>query len=745
MAECKVERFSLKELSDALTKGTYGNIKIVVPMFQRGKRWDKNADKESKFIDSLKRNFPVGTLLFYKTVEDGKEIYTLIDGLQRSTTIKKYLTNPTRYFNLSQLSYDAVHDLYDLVCTDEAQKRIVDDCILEYVRGLKNFGEFNMIKLITKLKDSLNLQNIAYDKVDELLKDSIDSLKREYDNLCKIEIPALIYTGPEDTLPEIFDRVNSQGVALTDYEIFVASWPKDRFKVENENIIAENIKKYNYLGSGEYELQGYNETEFKNNKLLNAFEYVFGLSKYLCNKYDSLKFNMNLEADIANPVGFELLNACFFSSHKTLKDVYKIVLSYKNNLDKLEKALETCVKFIEGCISPITRFKSNTHGDNGKIFHSQLQILSLVSCTFRLRYNLDDLTEKNDWQEMKRTLEKNVIQYYVLDIITKYWHEGGGKIYTANSELRYLKPIHEKIIANALDTYSDNIMLRHESKQVKGVSEPDYVILNVIYMNTFTARDQLSNQKFDVEHIATKKQMISYIKDTKSDGLPISHIANLCYLPQEANRSKHDKNFYQDQNYLNLSGLTLEEIETKYSFTKKSDLEWMDITYRENDDEILKDYYIGFLSSRYKLLKKKFLQSLGFTVEEEVTEQVEKAYYGDFDENYFISHKIGEIMRACFSTISSYELLNEEDIENLQNEEYSKNNLGCNYPVLVDHEDKTIDYNGKKRYYSEPIMFNRRTYYLCNDWYDEDRELVIPWLKSKLEKGNSEEEFIHFL
>lgn len=41
MAECKVERFSLKELSDALTKGTYGNIKIVVPMFQRGKRWDK--------------------------------------------------------------------------------------------------------------------------------------------------------------------------------------------------------------------------------------------------------------------------------------------------------------------------------------------------------------------------------------------------------------------------------------------------------------------------------------------------------------------------------------------------------------------------------------------------------------------------------------------------------------------------------------------------------------------------------
>lgn len=58
MAECRVEKFTLKELSAALTKGYIGKTKIVVPMFQRGKRWDKNADKENKFIDSLKKIIP---------------------------------------------------------------------------------------------------------------------------------------------------------------------------------------------------------------------------------------------------------------------------------------------------------------------------------------------------------------------------------------------------------------------------------------------------------------------------------------------------------------------------------------------------------------------------------------------------------------------------------------------------------------------------------------------------------------
>ena len=72
------------------------NKRIVVPMFQRGKRWKKTQEK--KFIDSLIKGYPVGTMLFYETFEEGKRTYILVDGLQRGNSMKKYMTNPTEFF-----------------------------------------------------------------------------------------------------------------------------------------------------------------------------------------------------------------------------------------------------------------------------------------------------------------------------------------------------------------------------------------------------------------------------------------------------------------------------------------------------------------------------------------------------------------------------------------------------------------------------------------------------------------------
>lgn len=742
MAECRVEKFTLKELSAALTKGYIGKTKIVVPMFQRGKRWDKNADKENKFIDSLKKNYPVGTLLFYKSIENGVEVYTLIDGLQRSTTIKKYLTNPTKYFSMNLIDADARKSLYNLLCNDELVRKSIDDVIVAYVTSLQNYDEFDMIALIGQIHKDLNIKT-DFIEINNILKKSFDNITNEYMALCNVEIPALIYTGPEDTLPEIFDRVNSEGVPLSEYEIFVASWPKDLLSVENNDIIQENVDKYNFLSSGEYELQGYDEAKFKKDKLLTSFDYVFGFSKYICKKYESLRFNLNLSPDIANPVGFELLNACFYNSKKTLRDVYKIILSHKENLGVLESCIDNCINFVENCISPITCFKSNCQGNNGKIFHSQLQILSMISCTFRLRYN-SDLKELANWYENKKILEKNLIKYYVYDIITKYWYEGGGKIFTANSEMRYLKSLNFKVFSNAIDTYSDNAMLRREKTQIKGVSEADYVILNAIYMDTFSAKDQLSIQKFDVEHIAPKEQMKKYVKNTNSDGLPISHIANLCYLPEEVNRSKKEKNFYQDSQYLKKTDLKISEIEEKYSFTKKNDLIWMDTSYGLGDERKLFDSYMNFLNDRYDTIKRRFLKSLGFDDVSTLEKNKNKNYINGYNDNDFNERKVGEIAKDGFRYLASLDLLTDDDIIKLQNEEYSQDVLDCNYPVLVDSIDKVIDKNGKRRYYKDIYRYRNNNYYLSSEWYEEDREKLVSWLKSKFEKDENDD-FIQFI
>ena len=73
MSGCTCENWSLQDLSSALQDMHKENKKIVVPMFQRGKRWNKN--QENVFIDSLIKGYPVGTMLFYETVEGNKKIY----------------------------------------------------------------------------------------------------------------------------------------------------------------------------------------------------------------------------------------------------------------------------------------------------------------------------------------------------------------------------------------------------------------------------------------------------------------------------------------------------------------------------------------------------------------------------------------------------------------------------------------------------------------------------------------------
>lgn len=94
MAGCTPENWSLQDLSSALQDMHKDHKKIVVPMFQRGSgHWGK--EQEKAFIDSLIKGYPVGTMLFYKTVEDNQETYILVDGLQRGNCIRKYMTNPT--------------------------------------------------------------------------------------------------------------------------------------------------------------------------------------------------------------------------------------------------------------------------------------------------------------------------------------------------------------------------------------------------------------------------------------------------------------------------------------------------------------------------------------------------------------------------------------------------------------------------------------------------------------------------
>lgn len=311
---------------------------------------------------------------------------------------------------------------------------------------------------------------------------------------------------------------------------------------------------------------------------------MFALSKYFTVKYKKLSFNVKIDDDAINSLAFELVNACFNSTDK-IKTLYEYINQV--NIEKFQQALENAICFVIESLQSITKFKANTRKGN-KIFHSKFQILSMIAATFKAMYTNQDFScECEGWKNKEEILQNNLWRYYIYDILTNYWSDGGtSKIYSTD---RYFNTIKDSRWIVAIDGYFESSIAKKENNKIKSVSSEDYVFLNCIYLDIFTTKDQLSVDKFDVEHIAPKAQMKKLIQKTHCDGLPISCIANLCYLPEHNNRSKGDKNFYQDTNYNGI--VNLNEIEEKFSFTVKEDLDWMNKQYGAKDAEVLTNCY----------------------------------------------------------------------------------------------------------------------------------------------------------
>lgn len=613
MARCTCENWTLEDLAAALQDMHKDNKVISVPMFQRGKRWSK--EQQQTFIDSLLKGYPVGTMLFYETFEGGKQTYILVDGLQRGNSIKRYMNDPTEFFYDSSISDEFCRSVLQIVnAPDPENYTTVRSILKNFITTQKTFKNLQYFPPAKALAEKFNAGFETIESLIDAIAHFFDERQSLYDQISSTVIPVIVYHGDESNLPEIFDRINSKGTALDQYEVYAAAWPVNRrFYVENDDIVNAITKKYDAFVADGFTVHDYDRENMRTSKALNAFEYLFGLSKVLVNKFDILRFNAGLADDAINAFGFELVNACFNNADK-ISSLYKHIYAI-SDINVFEAALYKSIEFVAESIAVITRFKGNMRsGTKTKLFHSKYQIMSMISTAFREMYKNGDYIHFSDsWTTQKGVLSKNFRLYYVYDILTDEWSSGGTKkIFSAGK--RYMSDIPARAWRTALDGFFEKSMSRAESKAIVNPRSEEYVILNCIYLSTFTAMDQLSIDKFDVEHIAPKDQMRKLIALCKGQGLPVSCVANLCYLPEYANRSKRDKNFYQDAKYL--QKVDIDEIERKYSFTTIDDLEWMDMPYEGPDDfTVLRQFYTDFCVTRFAVMKKLFCDSMGIDYE----------------------------------------------------------------------------------------------------------------------------------
>jgi len=610
MANCNYVPWSLKELATAISTEHCDKKEIVVPMFQRGKRWSVQQEKD--FVDSLERGYPVGTMLFYRSVDGDREIYTLIDGLQRANTIKNYLLKPTNYVeeeNIPQDIIDGITNILSLAGHQDGIKKQIKELIIKEIQESPSMQKIQCHIIAHAITTSIPTNsNDADYRISNLLYKFISDITDRFNEIASRVIPVIVYSGEESTLPYIFDRINSKGTPLTQYEVFAASWPQQRtIHCETPEITEYVIKKYEALSSDGYTVKGYSKEKLRSSGQLNIFEFVFGFSRYINEKFTALHISSRQTDDEIDPLGFELINACLNSSKEDVRKLYKNLIDIDVNL--LSERIVESIKFVEASISPVSRLKGNKRNAN-YILHSKYQIISMIAYVFRERYESDDLVKvKKSWKEVKDISSRYLLQHYIHDIITSEWNEGGTtRIFTVLSSKKYSKSVSGLEFTNALNAYFAKQSQRQETKNVATPSKEDIVVLNTIYTEVFSASDQLSRDTFDIEHLAPKEQVKQLIDKCGNRGLPISSIANLCYLPQKYNRSKGKKTIYQDKSH---SPIEIADIESKYSFTSETDFEWLDAKYRADDYEVLKAYYHDFLISRFCKQKKRFFSTLG--------------------------------------------------------------------------------------------------------------------------------------
>ena len=104
--------------------------------------------------------------------------------------------------------------------------------------------------------------------------------------------------------------------------------------------------------------------------------------------------------------------------------------------------------------------------------------------------------------------------------------------------------------------------------------------------------------------------------------------------------------------------------------------------------------------------------------------------------------KIGLLVRTTIKQLVKENSIPPDEVEKLLNLEYSKNTFNLNHPFLkrIDSDmDPQVQrqVNGYYRYWADEIAIFDNKYYVCKEWYEQNRNKFIMWLE-KINQNSGE-------
>lgn len=395
-----VESWFVDELIRATSKDKSSKREIIVPSFQRGIVWNKK--KQELLIESIKKGYPIGTLLLYEEnsgVALGKRCYKLIDGLQRTNALKQYSKSPTSFFSKADVPDATVDNLSrEMAKTSEQGRDSIKRVITNWVKGVRDFTEtagWDASGITSALiQNVLNIPSESPDYYAEFgrllnndhVKNAINEFLqkvRETSDIKKVKVPIIIFSGDASHLPAVFELLNTKGTVLSRYEVFAAQWSeKDKQKIKNKKIREFIWKKYDRLDEESFTSEAYEQaTDEKSRRVqeYTLFEYLFGFGEYLADKYKLLFKESNDDRARPSSAGFNLFTACIGLRINEMSQLPERIRGMDRSV--LEDWIEQATQFVENTLRPVLSVKQHKRKQR-TIYHSEYQIVSMIAAAF---------------------------------------------------------------------------------------------------------------------------------------------------------------------------------------------------------------------------------------------------------------------------------------------------------------------------------------------------------------------------
>jgi len=721
------------------------NVILEVPFFQRPYVW--NEENWTDLLDNIENSFEgrmpfIGSFIFQKPVKNDKKLL-VIDGQQRLTTLSVLIKAFVDIYG-SKLD-DNIKAVFNSIIYDMKMDGLKSVMVPRLIPSNSDKDGFNTVMLQNAKKEQIDAcsHSIAkcylyfYNRLKEMDEQELIRIGEKLITKEKFFIQITLDSEYDDE-QEIFDTVNSLGMRLTSADIV-------------KNYLFQSMKKYV-------------KPDLYSEQIVELYNQTWNKSFYLNDRKDFWYATINLGRFTSTHIEE------FLKDYSSIKGFYSIrtnpgssglTSAYKEEIRKMNyQQLQDLAKDISNYAE--TYYFINHEYDEVNDFrlsdrlNTTLLILRKLEHTTFNPYLLKLVKDNDeDRDEKLYALQRFVIIRSIYGASTKNYNKFTEVLLKHSDPVAYLDNLNKtdpKIDYSRFPEGLDYIGPRNNKYATLILFLIEMILRNGEedkYSNPLVYSDQLSLEHIIPQKWETNWMTVPCFVYNKSDqqydevtdiaeireirNRKVYNIGNMTILGGKLNTSISNNTFEIKINGKagNQNGMrkfvnsmsVANDVVTLYDSKQRFD---------ERDIDNRAQKLFSALNEYYKIVSAESIEQLTPTIVKE--DDIEDLRKEEFTDTYLENTKIGKLVQEAFTYLFSHKLINDEDLRNLMQIEYSREHLGCAYPTIVDKKEDTFDGLGRSRYYNKAFNYNNVTYYLCSQWYKGDRKRFVPWFKEKLMK-----------